>query len=284
MRGLIVYNYDDYVKNAWFANKIQSIGQSHGMHMELLFAHTLHLCIENGKFTIYSNGKAVEGFQFVINRTRNAAIARHFEALGCRVFNSSKVTDICNNKASTHQYVNRAGVHSINTCICNKKTFDAENIPFAFPLIVKSASGHGGKEVYKVENVHSLQKIVPTLPEESFVLQEFSHNCGVDIRVYIIDGEIIAAVKRCSLKDFKSNISLGGEAEKYILSESETYIITAVCQCMKFDFVGIDFILGHNNEFLFNEIEDVVGCRALYELYSFDILEIFINNIQKNVM
>ncbi len=283
MRGLLIYNRDDYIKNSWFANKIQSVGQDFGMHMELVLADTLHLCIENGKFIIYSNGKALVDLQFVINRTRDAAIAKHFEALGCRVFNSSMVTDICNNKASTHQYVNRAGVDSISTCICNKNRFTMEHIPFAFPLIVKSASGHGGKEVYKIENTHVLQNTIDVLSEDTFILQEFSPHYGVDIRVYIIDNEIIAAVKRSSHEDFKSNISLGGMAEKYVLSEDERSIITTICHNMQCDFVGIDFILGQHKELLFNEIEDVVGCRALYELYDFDILEFFIQHIQKNV-
>ena len=44
-------------------------------------------------------------------------------------------------------------------------------------------------------------------------------------------------------------------------------------------YVGIDFILDDNNKFIFNEIEDVVGSRMLYQVSDIDIVDLYLNKI-----
>ena len=45
---------------------------------------------------------------------------------------------------------------------------------------------------------------------------------------------------------------------------------------------GIDFIIDKNGEFVFNEIEDVVGSRMLYKTHpDMDILDIFFRKLSE---
>ena len=68
---------------------------------------------------------------FVINRTRDTLIATHFEKMGCRVFNNSTVTELCNHKGKTHQLVNSAGIPSVRTMIGNIHYFKPNQLPFS---------------------------------------------------------------------------------------------------------------------------------------------------------
>ena len=52
---------------------------------------------------------------------------------------------------------------------------------------------------------------------------------------------------------------------------------------LDFDFVGIDFILDENGQFLFNEIEDVVGTRTLYKHYEIDVVQTYLKYIKKQL-
>ncbi|MDO4424984.1 MAG: hypothetical protein Q4D17_04385, partial [Planctomycetia bacterium] len=49
------------------------------------------------------------------------------------------------------------------------------------------------------------------------------------------------------------------------------------------DFAGVDLIF-HQNQPVLNEIEDVVGTRMLYSETEIDILEIFLDYAEKEIL
>lgn len=216
---------------------------------------------------------------FVINRTRDTLVATHFEKMGCRVFNNSEVTELCNHKGKTHQLVNSANIPSVKTLLGNVHYFIPSMLPFDYPVILKAVSGHGGSEVFKINNEAELTKALHVLRTEDFVLQELCTNPGIDVRVFTLDKKILAAVKRTSTSSFKSNYSLGGSATAYSLTPEEEAMVNQILSLADFDFVGIDFIFNKEGQFLFNEIEDVVGTRTLYLNYDFNVVALFLQYI-----
>ena len=216
---------------------------------------------------------------FVINRTRDTIVATHFEKMGCRVFNTAKVTELCNHKGKTHQLVNSAGIPSVKTLLGNVHYFTPSMLPFNYPVILKAVSGHGGNEVYKINNETELLNSLNALRTEDFVLQELCTNPGIDVRVFTLGKKILAAVKRTSASSFKSNYSLGGSATAYTLNPQEEALVNQILNLADFDFVGIDFIFNKEGQFLFNEIEDVVGTRTLYLNYDFNVVALFLEYI-----
>ena len=220
---------------------------------------------------------------FVINRTRDTLIAVHFEKMGCRVFNNSTVTELCNHKGKTHQLVNSANIPSVKTMLGNIHYFKPSQLPFPYPVILKAVSGHGGSEIYKLNNENELTEHIAALRTEDFILQELCSNPGIDVRVFTLGKETLAAVKRVSTQSFKSNYSLGGSATAYTLKPEEEAMVKTILNLLDFDLAGIDFILDKEGRFLFNEIEDVVGTRTLYLNYNFDVVEIFLDYIKRQL-
>ena len=47
--------------------------------------------------------------------------------------------------------------------------------------------------------------------------------------------------------------------------------------------VGIDFLVDEKGKFLFNEIEDVVGARMLYQLTSINLVEKYLQFILEQI-
>jgi glutathione synthase/RimK-type ligase-like ATP-grasp enzyme len=98
---------------------------------------------------------------------------------------------------------------------------------------------------------------------------------GRDLRVYCDGKEILASVLRES-SSFKANLSQGGMASIIELPQSIEVMVKSILQDIQSDYIGIDFLYGHEDRFVFNEIEDVVGSRALYQLTDIDIADFYI--------
>jgi len=282
-KGLLIYNPEDYEKNKWFAQELLQKAALHNLSLTLVLRNELILSTDEKQglvaFQMVNSHTLLPlvDLDFVINRTRDSIIATHFEKMGCKVFNNSTVTEICNHKGKTHQLINSQGIPSVKTLLGNVHYFQPSLLPFSYPVILKSVSGQGGSEVYLIENKIELTTHLAHLPTEDFVLQELCTSPGTDIRVFTLGGKIVAAVKRFCQSSFKSNYSLGGSATAYDLKPHEIKLVEHILSLLPFDFIGIDFILDEKGSLLFNEIEDVVGTRTLYLNYpNIDIIDRFL--------
>lgn len=279
-KGFLIYNKEDYIKNKWFAEEFLKYANIYNMDIKLVLTCDITLGIDENNLFVELNRRILDRPDFVINRSRDSVIATHFETMGVRVFNSSIITEICNNKLKTHQKVNGVHIKSVKTLLSNKKWFSINNINLKYPIVLKTSDGHGGKEVYKLSTPIEISEKIDSLKENEFLLQEMCSNVGKDIRVFVMGKEIIGSVKRYSEKSFKSNFSLGGKSEKYKLKNDDEIIVQKIINLFDFDFVGIDFILDENEKFLFNEIEDVVGTRTLYKNYDIDVVARYLDYIK----
>ena len=94
--------------------------------------------------------------------------------------------------------------------------------------------------------------------------------------------KIICAVLRKRETDFRSNYCLGGTAEIYNLNESEKALVYKIASRIKYDYIGIDFVFD-GGKAVFNEIEDAVGARMVYDKTDIDILRLYCEYIKKEL-
>lgn len=153
-----------------------------------------------------------------------------------------------------------------------------ESEDFEYPYIIKTCAGHGGSQVFMVENRMQEKQVLQSIEHEKYIKQKVCSDLGKDVRVYILGNEIVEAVLRTSKESFKSNYSLGGNVEKYSLNDREKEMVYAITKELPLDYAGIDFTF-HNGRAVFNEIEDAVGARMLYQVSDFDIVQIFVKYI-----
>lgn len=199
---------------------------------------------------------------FVINRTNNYKIARAFEEKGIRVFNPSYLSYIANDKKRCYEFMQKNGVEIM--------PIDYKGVP----VVKKKIDGHGGTEVFMLE--------APEPFENGYVYQKPCDTPGKDVRVWVIGGEIICAVLRESKTDFRSNYSLGGTAKIYTLSEKEKHQVKEIASLVKSDYIGIDFIF-NDGTLVFNEIEDTVGARMVYDKTDIDIIGLYCRYIKNSI-
>ena len=241
---------------------------------------------------------------YVINRSRDACLAEWFEVKGIRVFNSSSVTRIANDKEQTLEFAESLGIPTLEwkdgeslyasgvsgtEAKVGEKTREAKDVKdvlkgtVTFPLVAKSCGGHGGTEVFWVENATELSKVKRLLDGRKWMIQRPASELGKDVRVYAVGNRIIQAMLRVSETDFRSNFCLGGQAEPYELGAEEQYMVQKILEELKTDYVGIDFLFDQG-EMVLNEIEDAVGARMLYSGTDLDILKNYMEYIKKELI
>lgn len=280
-QGWLIYNEEDLKKNKFFAEKLVQYGKEEQLELIVLTKEELVLSVQAQRLSVQVRGKAVSYPTFVINRSRDAFIGRQFELMGISVFNGSKVTEICNNKAVTHQYMSTLGIPMMDSFLFDKRYMSLGDCTLTYPIVIKTLEGHGGNEVFKAECREVAEKILQEREEHKLLIQPMCQQPGVDVRVFVMGDKIIQAMKRTSLNDFRSNYSLGGKVYPCELTNKQEEMVQKILKKLPMDFAGIDFILDEKDNFLFNEIEDVVGCRMLYAKTTIDAAKMYMTYIRE---
>ena len=242
--------------------------------LKLLIEENPKLIIIDKPFFLYES-KILDIPSFVINRTNNYFVAKQFESIGVRVFNNSTVSRIANNKYLSYLYVSNCHLPILNTLLYDKNN---DILDLDFPIIVKSLDGKGGKDVYYCNDKNSYTKSISSINSNQFIVQKVASDLGKDLRVYILGNKIYKSIIRVSKNGFKSNYCLGNDAYIYDLNNEEIKIVDKILELCSFDYVGIDFLF-NNGKIIFNEIEDSVGARMLYDKTDLNIAYDFVKYI-----
>lgn len=255
-KGLIAYNKKDKAPNQWFIdNCLNSLNND---NFSLLYK-------EEKEVLDYIKDNRID---FVIFRARDYELIKAIEARGIRCFNNALTNQVANNKYLTYQFLKEHGFPCIETFL------DTDGL--SFPYVMKSVDGHGGSEVYLISSKEERK------PEnKKYIYQRYLPNKG-DVRLYVLNGKVIGAVKRSNKQDFRSNFSLGGEVETYNPNKEMTEIALKIADLLKSDYIGVDFII-FDKGFVVNEIEDPVGARMLLKASGVDAVSLFIEDIKSKL-
>ena len=275
MTGWIIYCEENRKKNEWFINQLTEEAEVRGICLKLIIAERLSFGIKYGSGAVFYGGEEQRLPDFVINRSIFPYLSCYFENLNIRVFNSYKVSEICNDKRKTHLFFK--DLPAMETYFYDRRFFSGD-ICLKYPCVVKPADGHGGNGVCMVKSREELINTVNKYATNEFLVQKAASETGRDLRVYVLAGKVVAAALRSSESDFRSNFSLGGSAKLYKLPEKELKMVTNITSRLEFDYAGIDFIFD-GGKMVLNEIEDVVGARMLYSLTDIEVHKMYIDHI-----
>ena len=277
-QGLLLYTPADAERNRWFITQLCQYAESEGL--------SLRLClVESGNPFIPFRQHPDTGF--LINRSRFGTVSEYAErSLHIPCFNSAYVTGITNYKYLTYLEMHcDHGIPMAKTQLINREK-PLPELPY--PLVAKPEDGHGGEGVALIRNEAELLRYradfdaahpEPTYP---FLVQE-PVVFGWDVRVYVLFGEIYAAVLRTSETDIRSNFSLGGHAEVIEPDADMRALVQQVLAVMPLDFAGVDILRRADGSYLLGEIEDAVGCRMLYQLTDKDPAKDFIAGVARRI-
>ena len=156
-------------------------------------------------------------------------------------------------------------------------------------IIIKPLYGNGGQGVFHVlpndENFNSILEMFFEQNKEPLIIQEYLKDVrNGDKRIILLNGEIVGAINRRPQKgESRSNMHVGGKAEKTILTERDKFICKEISQSLKdkeLFFVGIDVIGDFITEI---NVTSPTGIREIKIHESIFIEQIFWNFIEEKL-
>ncbi len=285
MVAWIIYHRENAIYNQQYIRFYIEEGAKQGIDFKLLLIEEMEFGVRDGQWFLTYQKEETALPDFAICRAIYPLLNRQLEYLGIPVFNNSFVAEICNDKARTYQYLAATGIKMVDTSFYRNAQIKEVFHQAETPTVIKAVAGHGGSQVFLLHGnqegeAMEYPSLIDKLAGSDVVVQPLTGTRHQDLRVYVIGTEIIAAVLRTAKDGFKSNFSLGGEVTLYRLSDSEIEIVNRIIGQFDFGLVGIDFIIGDEGELIFNEIEDVVGSRMLYQCSDINIVEKYLSFIR----
>ena len=156
-------------------------------------------------------------------------------------------------------------------------------------IIIKPLYGNGGQGVFHVlpndENFNSILEMFFEQNKEPLIIQEYLKDVrNGDKRIILLNGEIVGAINRRPQKgESRSNMHVGGKAEKTILTERDKFICKEISQSLKekeLFFVGIDVIGDFITEI---NVTSPTGIREIKKYESIFIEQIFWKFIEEKL-
>jgi ribosomal protein S6--L-glutamate ligase len=252
------------------------------------------LVIEKRKPNIYYKGEYITDTDAIIPRIGasvtyfGTAVVRQFEMMGAFSTTDSEALVRSRDKLRSLQVLSRAKIGLPKTVFTNYSR-DVEGLiehVGGTPLVVKLLEGTQGLGVVLAETKNAAKSVIEAFNglKARVIVQEFIEEAkGADIRVFVVDGHVIGAMKRQGKEgEFRSNIHQGGSAEVVELSDEEEIAAIRAAKAMRLAVAGVDLIQSSRGPLIL-EVNSSPGLEGIEKATGKDIAKSIIQYIEKNV-
>jgi len=228
---------------------------------------------ENLKIEMTRNGPRIEPeVDVVVNRLLLSKSRKPIELLG--IANAvSACTPVLNEPDSVATALNKiasvASISGVPKADIPKTVFSSLEDMESFvsdngSAVYKKAVGTHGDATYAVEDGEAL---FSDIGGEFGLVQERidQNNIPSDVRVYVVGGEIIAAMKREAAEgEWKTNIAKGGNGVQVELPWDVEDAVKTVCKDHGLDYAGVDIMEDGDGNWKFLEVNPTAGFKGLF--------------------
>ena len=214
----------------------------------------VHMKITSNRPVLRYGGRELPLYDAVIPRIGASvthyglAVLRQFEMQGVYPLNESVAIGRSRDKLRALQLLARAGIGLPVTAFAHgpRKAEEVINDVGGAPVVIKLLEGTQGMGVVLAETDASAKSIIEAFSAANvnIMVQEYIREAeATDIRAFVIDGKVIAAMKRIGKRgEFRSNLHRGGHAEAAVLSEEERTTAIQSAAALGLNVSGVDML------------------------------------------
>lgn len=252
------------------------------------------LVIEKRKPSIVYKGESLTEVDAIIPRIGasvtfyGTAVVRQFEMMGAFSTVDSEALIRSRDKLRSLQVLSKAKIGLPKTVFTNYSR-DVEGVinrVGGTPLVVKLLEGTQGLGVVLAETKNAAKSVIEAFNglKARVIVQEFIKEAkGADVRVFIVDGHVVGAMKRQGKEgEFRSNLHQGGKAEVIELSDDEEIAAIRAAKAMKLGVAGVDMLQSSRGPLIL-EVNSSPGLEGIEKATGKDIAKTIIRYIEKNV-
>jgi ribosomal protein S6--L-glutamate ligase len=280
-------------KNIYSTGQLIEAAEKRGHEVLLLDHMKCVLVIEKGRPHIYYQGKEIIGVNAVIPRIGasvtfyGTAVVRQFEMMKIFTAVESQALVRSRDKLRSLQILARAGIGMPKTAFANQ-TSDIDSIIDSIggaPCIIKLLEGTQGIGVILAESKKVATSIIEAFLklDAAMLVQEFIKEAkGADIRAFVIDGQVVGAMKRQAKEgEFRSNLHRGGTAQLIQLSAEERATAVKAAKKLGLGIAGVDMLQSERGP-LVMEVNSSPGLEGIQKATGIDIAGKIIEYIERN--
>ena len=234
-------------------NRIREAARSRGHQVITLNPLKCQLNLMRYQHSIYYSGRKVNPPDVIIPRigatltNYGISVVRQFEILGSKVLNSADSISRSRDKMRALQILAAEGIHIPKTVMARNpnQLVRALQLTGGPPTILKLIEGTQGIGVILSETRQSFESTLDTLWNlgQDILIQQFmAESKGRDIRAFVINGKVVAAMKReAAAEEFRANIHRGGTGKMVTLSSIQEETAIRATEIIGLGIAGVDF-------------------------------------------
>ena len=279
--------------NLYSTKRLIEAGKKKGHEMIVIDHTKCDLVIEKKKPIIIYKNERIQGIDGVIPRIGasvtffGTAVVRQFEMMKIFTATESQALVRSRDKLRSLQILARAGLDLPKTVFSNysKNVSNIVDKVGGAPLVIKLLEGTQGLGVVLADNKNSAESILEAFNglKARVIVQEFIKEAkGADIRVFIVDGVVVGAIKRQGKEgEFRSNLHRGGSAEIFQLSDEEENAALKAAKSMGLGIAGVDMLQSARGPLIL-EVNSSPGLEGIENATGKDIASQIIKYVERN--
>ncbi|MEO9964530.1 MAG: 30S ribosomal protein S6--L-glutamate ligase [Reichenbachiella sp.] len=253
------------------------------------------IIIEESGPSIYFQGEKLDEIDAVIPRIGasvtyyGTAVVRQFEMM--RVFSavSSLAITRSRDKLRSLQILSRSGVGMPKTAFTNFSKEENNTLKHVgnAPVVIKLLEGTQGLGVVLAESNKAAKSVIEAFEglKARVILQEFiEESGGADIRAFIVNGEVVGAMKRQGKEgEFRSNLHRGGSANIITLKRAEKTAALKAAEAMGLKIAGVDMLQSKRGPLIL-EVNSSPGLEGIEKATGVDIAGKIVEYIENGML
>lgn len=279
-------------KNLYSTRRLFEAAVKRGHDCVVLDHRKCYVGIKQGKPSIHYNGQDVSDIDAIIPRIGasvtfyGSAIVRQFEVMGVVSANPSQAITRSRDKLRCMQILSGAGIGLPVTGFA-KNTHDVDDLirmVGGAPLVIKLLEGTQGIGVVLAETKKAASSVIEAFfgLGNNILIQEFiKESKGTDIRVFVVDGKVVGAMKRTAKEgEFRSNLHRGGTAELIKLSKAERETALKSARELGLTVCGVDMLPSDRGPLVL-EVNSSPGLEGIEKATGKDVASTVIEFVEK---
>lgn len=271
-------------EGSWYVDDLQRAATDLGGRAERLDFRRLTMTVSSSSTGIYCEEHNLDQFDAFIVRTMPPGsleevvtrmdILGLLQSTGKLVVNSPRAIECAVDKSLTTAKLATAGLPVPDTWV--GESSDAAIEAFAKlggDVVVKPVFGAEGRGILRVSDPDLAFRTFRTIERLNAVIyqQQFVPHAGFDIRVLVLDGKILGAMKRESSDDFRTNVARNGTATQIEVTPEMAEFSLAACKAIGTRIAGVDLLADADGQTYVIELNAVPGWRAFRKVTGIDV-------------
>lgn len=274
--------------------RLVDAAESRGHVIEALETRRCLMNINAQRPEVHYEDRVLPRFDAVIPRIGagvtqyGCAVVRQFAMTGAYCLNTADAIAVSRDKLQAHQLLARFGVGMPVTAFASAATDLAHvmEIVGGAPLVVKLLQGSQGRGVVLAESEQAARSVISAFQDldAPFLVQEFVAEAkGADIRLLVVGGKVVAAMKRQAKQgEFRSNLHRGGSAEPVKPTREEKDAAIRAVRLMGLQVAGVDLLRSKTGPKIL-EVNSSPGLKGVETVTGEDIAGLIIHHLEKRL-